>query len=381
MVLVDLGIDILNNLALHDPSVLRLHTLRCHRRNLEGPDIVTTLVKLFLRPRSESVRWNADSILKSVMKPPDPVPPVATLLSFGQGNGPLFGEAAPNATSSPTANGASLSFGGSPWINGGNLNAKQLDDFLNVLYPSIITTLLSPLSSSLSHMNEGKGRDSSTPVWHACDLLAFCVRNHKYRIKYLLLRSTVPHTLGQLLAPGNAMGDVVTLHVCQVLKAMLDTQDDFYVRFFAKHAYGPALAHLLLERSHVSKERDSLVTSSALELLMAYLRRLGLTTSALSENQLRQLEEAYSVRLLRPPINQSSFADDREEDIESPTPADPVSMRFMQLDAAEAEFLATPSSFDPAADEGGAGDAIGGSDSPSKKARLWILDKSTVLED
>lgn len=117
-----------------------------------------------------------------------------------------------------------------------------LEDLLNWFYPKYASIILQPLIS--------KGEYNGDIIFLTCDLLKFFIVNHKYRIKYLLLRSSIPQSLYSLL---NHKETFIRLSVLGCLKAMLLTKDDFYCGFFIKRKLLlPLLQHLKIKIDEVS---------------------------------------------------------------------------------------------------------------------------------
>ena len=205
------AIDILSIISQHDPSVIRLH----------GTHLVQTLIQeLFLKTPDPRIRWNISTLLRALAKTPEPANGNAMLMLMN--------------LHSPA-------------------NSKGLDDFLNWLYPTQANLILHPLSLPISPTTQWD------LVYHCCELLTFFIKNHKYRIKYLLLRSSVPQSLGLLL---KVQMPHIQLAVLLALRAMLETGDDFYHRFFTKHR----LLLPVLEHLHKNMKANDCVSSAMLEL-------------------------------------------------------------------------------------------------------------------
>lgn len=112
---------------------------------------------------------------------------------------------------------------------------RSADAFLQLLYSEHATRLLTPLI-----VLDGRVRSlrcfylHPTEVdlfLHLTDLLCLFISSHRYRIKYLLLRSfLMPNTLLLL----RCYSPLLRLSAIRVFRAMIGTGDDFYFRFMIK---------------------------------------------------------------------------------------------------------------------------------------------------
>ena len=76
---------------------------------------------------------------------------------------------------------------------------------------------------------------------HVCELLAYCVRAHAYRMKYFVLRNHVAARVVALVECGGAYGDKpLVLAALRFVRACVGAKDDFYTRYLVKNgSLGP----------------------------------------------------------------------------------------------------------------------------------------------
>ena len=111
---------------------------------------------------------------------------------------------------------------------------------------------------------------------HLVDLLCFFVLQHRYRIKYLLLRTFLMQNSLLLLK-----SDCRVLHLgaVRVFRCMISTSDDFYFRFMIKNDCMSTLVGL------VDPEKDNCMQSMLLEMFDAIrMARLRTIIDHLAEN-------------------------------------------------------------------------------------------------
>lgn len=134
----------------------------------------------------------------------------------------------------------------------------EKDDFLNLFYESFMEPLVSCISSGQVVLDKMKGfrsKDASGKVAkeqmdsdHAlvvatqnqvCELLAFCVQHHGYRIKYFILRHNIVQKALQLVlkkgSSSRVAGNFLTLTVMRFVRACVALKDEFYNRHLVKN--------------------------------------------------------------------------------------------------------------------------------------------------
>jgi hypothetical protein len=125
-----------------------------------------------------------------------------------------------------------------------------------MFYSEIIEKIVSPLTED---------KDSKVPSELSmvkesiCDILAFCIVHHTYRIKNFLLRQNVVENVVNL---ATIRDKPLTLAVIRFFRAFVGMKDDFYNRHIIKHElFGPILSVFLQNGS-----KYNLLNSAVLEL-------------------------------------------------------------------------------------------------------------------
>eukprot|EP00656_Telonema_subtile_P057212 TRINITY_DN9360_c0_g2_i5.p1 TRINITY_DN9360_c0_g2~~TRINITY_DN9360_c0_g2_i5.p1 ORF type:complete len:509 (+),score=106.96 TRINITY_DN9360_c0_g2_i5:117-1643(+) len=140
---------------------------------------------------------------------------------------------------------------------------SEKDDFLNLFYEAFMEPLVSCISSEqivLDKMRDFRRKDTSGQAAkeqmdpdaalvsatqnQVCEILAFCVQHHGYRIKYFILRHNIVQKALQLVlkkgASSNAKyrrvaGNFLTLTVMRFVRACVGLKDEFYNRHLVKN--------------------------------------------------------------------------------------------------------------------------------------------------
>jgi hypothetical protein len=318
--LTGLGIEITSIISQHDPSVLRGAIIN-QVKSQSANNLFTRLINIFHSTNELITRWNVSSLIKALTKSPDPSS--NSVQQLVQLNSPS--------------------------------NNKQLPEFLEWLYTynnSQITQLLLPLTAFSADGQLSKAGDNLDLVNHCLDLLAFFVRNHGFRMKYWLLRTGVPKNfLTNFSKPSFAYPLYLQLSVLQALKAMLETNDDYYHRYFIKHNFFAPLILFLKNHHH----EDDCITSAILDIF-DYLRVKGVSSiiQHLFESfreEIKFLDEqqfsCFSAILAKSPPPTTSEPDTSNLDSDTHrvstaksgiTGGDPLYRKFMQQQAEEDYF-------------------------------------------
>jgi len=125
--------------------------------------------------------------------------------------------------------------------------ASEKDDFLNIFYEEYMNRLVSCISSGQAVKDKmaQHNADSTlqlesdeTLVAHTqnqvCEVLAFCVQSHGYRIKYFILRhNVVQKALRHVSSSGKATH--LTMAVIRFVRACVGLKDEFYNRHMIKN--------------------------------------------------------------------------------------------------------------------------------------------------
>ena len=139
------------------------------------------------------------------------------------------------------------------------------DEFLSLFYTEPASRLLHPLVTLDTRVRQNSPSFMFHPpeadvFRHLVDLLCFFVLQHRYRIKYLLLRSfLMQNSLLLLKSPCK----VLHLGAVRVFRCMISTSDDFYFRFMIKNNCMTMLIEL------IDPSKDNCMQSMLLEMLDA----------------------------------------------------------------------------------------------------------------
>lgn len=140
---------------------------------------------------------------------------------------------------------------------------SEKDDFLNLFYEAFMEPLVSCVSSEqvvIDKMRDFRRKDKSGQCAkeqmdsdaalvaatqnQVCEILAFCVQHHGYRIKYFILRHNIVQKALQLvLKKGGSSssqyhrvaGNFLTLTVMRFVRACVGLKDEFYNRHLVKN--------------------------------------------------------------------------------------------------------------------------------------------------
>lgn len=136
------------------------------------------------------------------------------------------------------------------------------DEFLGLFYTEPANRLLHPLVSLDARVRQSVSSFIFHPLEadlfrHLIDLLCFFILQHRYRIKYLLLRTFLMQN--SLLLLKSDCG-VLHLGAVRMFRCMISTSDDFYFRFMIKNNCMATLIEL------VDPSRDDCMQSMLLEM-------------------------------------------------------------------------------------------------------------------
>ncbi|KAJ1607763.1 hypothetical protein OJ253_2197 [Cryptosporidium canis] len=112
------------------------------------------------------------------------------------------------------------------------MDVPERDDSLSLFYDMGI---LDKLMDNL--LNESQIITNCSPLYSArvlfCDILATCVQEHNYRIKYKILQNQLPQKLFRIAT--SPFHKIFSISVIKFLRTCLGTRDDFYYRLFIKY--------------------------------------------------------------------------------------------------------------------------------------------------
>lgn len=260
-----LAMELFLSICQHDPQVLRQIFVENGKSRPSPEQLMSTLIDCFLHESNQSgVRWQLVHLIKTIVDNSI-------------------------ALSSPS-------------------QSRVMDECLNQFYPHHATKLLQPII-------DGKRIDDDT-VYHLCELLTFFIQTHKYRIKYLLLRSFIVQNL--LVIFSKHPLPWIKAAALRVFRTMIATNDDFYYRFFVKHSSFRPIIALFKQVDG----RNNLIESALFELFEAI--RAGQSRILINhlveewEPELRSLNNTVFDRLLDVyqrlnPINSPKPSNDDDE--------------------------------------------------------------------
>ncbi len=190
-----LAVELLLAVCQHDPHILRQSIASSNKQS----SLLSAMIECFQGEPNVGVRWQLVQVLRTVV---DNTAGSSVILS---------------STNSPG-------------------HSRSIDECLNQFYPLYATRLLQPiidLDKSVDLLALGTDTKSDDILFHLCDLLTFFITAHKYRIKYLLLRSFIVQNILLLFAKHPLL--YMKAAALRVFRTMIGTGDDFYFRFFVKH--------------------------------------------------------------------------------------------------------------------------------------------------
>lgn len=252
-----LAIGLFTNFIQHDPSQIRTYLIQNDLRSNSSSDpssssknLLNTVIDLFTDPSTcSSIRWQLVTALKILL---DTFNPLAL------------------AAMAPNGQGHQLN----PQMLNHAINQKSGEDFLNYFYPEYACRLLRPLidfdktacslidpSGSEYFFTKNLPEATAEILFHLCELLCSFTGQHKYRIKYLVLRNLI---LQNCLLLFKCREKHLQLSGLRVFRATLGVEDEFYFRFFIQHRSFGALFQLYKESGGAL--RDNLVTSAVLDI-------------------------------------------------------------------------------------------------------------------
>jgi hypothetical protein len=244
-----LAIGLFTSFIQHDPSQIRNYLIQSDLRH-EGisRNLLNTVIDMFTDTKTcSSIRWQLVSALKILLDTFNP--------TIGGGINPL----------NPQLN---------PQILNQALAQKSGEDFLNYFYPEYASRLLKPLIDfdKIAFNLEGENgsfflreklSDASCEIlFHLGELLCNFINQHKYRIKYLVLRNLI---LQNALLLFKCREKHLQLTGLRIFRATLAVEDEFYFRFFIQHRSFGALFSLY-KAAGGGEGCDNLVTSAILEI-------------------------------------------------------------------------------------------------------------------
>lgn len=244
-----LAIGLFTNFIQHEPSQIRSYLIQNdlrHEKEMIPKNLLSTVIDMFtFQETCSPVRWQLVSALKILLDTFNP--PAGVNMGNPQLNPQMLTQA---------------------------LNQKSGEDFLNYFYPDYACRLLRPLiefdniarslegtTGSNYFFKDNLSAANCEILFHLGELVCSFISQHKYRIKYLVLRNMIlQHTL--LLF--KCREKHLQLTGLRIFRATLAVEDEFYFRFFIQHRSMGAL--FALYKASGGEECDNLVTSAILEI-------------------------------------------------------------------------------------------------------------------
>lgn len=165
---------------------------------------------------------------------------------------------------------------------------SEKDDFLNLFYEAFMEPLVACIPQQqlvLDKMSEFRRKDGSGQCGReqmdsdcalvvatqnqVCEILAFCVQSHGYRIKYFILRHNIVQKALQLVLKKGSRGhhrvtnNHLTLTVMRFVRACVGLKDEFYNRHLVKNN----LFELIMQAFQENGTRYNLFNSAVIELV------------------------------------------------------------------------------------------------------------------
>jgi protein phosphatase-4 regulatory subunit 3 len=160
--------------------------------------------------------------------------------------------------------------------------AAEKDDFLNVFYDHYMERLVACITSGQAVKDKMRGFEASQVdsadalVAHTqnqvCEILAFCVQSHGYRIKYFILRHNIVQKALGLVHP-TAKASHLTMAVIRFVRACVGLKDEFYNRHMVKNN----LFESVMATFVANGAKYNLLNSAVIEMI-DFIRRENIKT-------------------------------------------------------------------------------------------------------
>jgi protein phosphatase-4 regulatory subunit 3 len=125
-----------------------------------------------------------------------------------------------------------------------SMEPQQKDEFLGLFYDHYMSWVIDPLQpansaalGSCAAAGAGAGEDEAVAAArnHLCEILAYCVQSHGYRIKYFILRTNLVSKVLKLIQFRDGKYTYVGLGAIRFARACVGIKDEFYNRYIAKN--------------------------------------------------------------------------------------------------------------------------------------------------
>ncbi|KAL6611759.1 DUF625-domain-containing protein [Neocallimastix sp. 'constans'] len=149
-------------------------------------------------------------------------------------------------------------------------NKPEVDEFLDLFYEKYINLLVKPITDltdkSLRINKRGKTElyasyEKNSTFFMICELLCFCIKNHSYRCKFFILKSTITEKICLLLKSNEKY---IRLSALRYFRACISMKDEFYNKHLIKNSVFKPIIQMLSE----TEKRNNLLNSACLELFV-----------------------------------------------------------------------------------------------------------------
>jgi len=149
-------------------------------------------------------------------------------------------------------------------------NKPEVDEFLDLFYEKYINLLVKPITdlteANLRINKRGRSElyatyDKNSTFFMICELLCFCIKNHSYRCKFFILKSTITEKICLLLKSNEIY---IRLSALRYFRACISMKDEFYNKHLIKNSVFKPILQMLSE----TERRNNLPNSACLELFV-----------------------------------------------------------------------------------------------------------------
>ncbi|ORX82606.1 DUF625-domain-containing protein [Anaeromyces robustus] len=149
-------------------------------------------------------------------------------------------------------------------------NKPEVDEFLDLFYEKYINLLVKPITDltekDLKINKRGKSElyasyNKNSTFFMICELLCFCIKNHSYRCKFFILKSTITEKICLLLKSNEKY---IRLSALRYFRACISMKDEFYNKHLIKNSVFKPIIQMLVE----TEKRNNLLNSACLELFV-----------------------------------------------------------------------------------------------------------------
>jgi len=149
-------------------------------------------------------------------------------------------------------------------------NKPEVDEFLDLFYEIYINLLVKPITDltekDIKINKRGKSElyasyDKNSTFFMICELLCFCIKNHSYRCKFFILKSTITEKICLLLKSNEKY---IRLSALRYFRACISMKDEFYNKHLIKNSVFKPIIQMLVE----TERRNNLLNSACLELFV-----------------------------------------------------------------------------------------------------------------